>query len=173
MPKFYPLVLLKKLDAIIERFEGWALVAILTVMVCVSFTQVVLRNFFSTALSWGDGLTRALVLWAGFIGASIAVKQGRYINIDALTRLFGERSKRLIRGTIYVFSMIICSLLGRASIGFVKMEHEAGTIYSIGVESWIVELVIPIVFFFLSFRFFLKTLSLLAGEELEKQEWER
>jgi TRAP-type C4-dicarboxylate transport system permease small subunit len=63
-------------------------------------------------------------------------------------------------------------MLGIAGINFVRMEHAAGTIYSIGIASWIVELVIPSTFFFLSLRFLLKFLSVIAGEPLEKQEWE-
>ena len=49
----------------------------------------------------------------------------------------------------------------------------AGTVYSIGIASWIIELVIPVVFFFIAFRFVIKLVSLLAGGELEKAEWER
>ncbi|OFY98808.1 MAG: hypothetical protein A2Z97_05135 [Bdellovibrionales bacterium GWB1_52_6] len=164
---------LKQLDAFIEKCEGWALIAILSVMMTVAFLQVVLRNFFSTALSWGDGLTRALVLWAGFVGASMAVKQGRYINIDAFSRLLGERSKRVSRFVVYVFSALVCGVMGWASITFIQMELEAAQKYSIGVDAWIIELVIPIVFFFLTFRFLLKAACLAAGEPLEKQEWER
>lgn len=164
---------LRQLDAFIEKMEGWALISILSVMMSVAFVQVILRNFFSTALSWGDGLTRALVLWAGFVGASIAVKQGRYINIDAFSRLLGDRSKRVSRIAIYVFSSVVCALMGVASITFIRMEIEAEQKFSMGVDAWVVEMIIPIVFFFLTFRFLLKTVSALAGEPLEKQEWEQ
>ncbi len=167
------LAALKKADSFIEKIEGGFLVAILGTMVVVAFSQVVLRNFFSTALSWGDGLTRAMVLWSGLIGASIAVKQGRYISIDSLSRMMSPKVKRISRGVIYFFSMGVCYSLGTAAVAFVRQEHEAGTRYSIGVDSWIVELIIPVIFFFLCFRFFLKLLCLFAGEELEKPEWER
>lgn len=167
------LLILKKADAIIEKIEITALVAFLAIMMLVAFSQVILRNFFSTALSWGDGLTRALVLWVGFMGASVAVKQGRYINIDAFSRLLPEKSKRISRLVIYIFSTVVCILLGIAAVSFVLSEYEAGTTYSIGIASWIVELVIPSTFFFLSVRFSLKALLLISGEPLERQEWEQ
>jgi TRAP-type C4-dicarboxylate transport system permease small subunit len=170
---FSPLSGLKRIDGVVEKVEGWVLVAMLAAMMFVAALQVVLRNVFSSALSWGDGLTRALVLWTGFVGASLAVRQGRYLNIDALSRLLSERVRRWSRGAIYVFALVVCFFLGMAGVGFVRSERMAGTVYSIGVPSWIVELVIPIVFFFLSFRFLLKLLCILAGESLEKQEWER
>jgi len=164
---------LQKLDGAIARLEAAALIVILSTMMLVAFAQVVLRNFFSTALSWGDGLTRALVLWAGFIGASLAVNQGRYINIDVISRLLPPKQRRFVRYLIYIFAITVCFLLGLAAVNFVETEKVAGTEYSIGIQSWLVELVIPIVFFFLSLRFLLKFTLLLSGGELEKQEWER
>jgi TRAP-type C4-dicarboxylate transport system permease small subunit len=163
---------LRKLDAGIASVEGWALILILAVMMLVAFAQVILRNFFSTALTWGDGLTRALVLWAGFIGASLAVKSGKYISMDAASRILNDKQKRIARYFIYAFSVIACLGLGSAGVGFVQMEKAAGTTYSIGVASWIIELVIPITFFFLSLRFLLKLVSLIEGDPMEKQEWE-
>lgn len=164
--------ILKKLDALIAKVEGVSLIIILMVMMLTAFLQVVLRNFFNTALPFGEGLTRALVLWAGFMGASLAVHQGRYINIDAFTRLLNEKQKRVARVFIYLFSIVSCWFLGWASVGFVQMEMESGTMSSLGLENWIVVLVIPITFFFLSFRFLLKTILLFMGEKLEGQEWE-
>ncbi|OFZ55059.1 MAG: hypothetical protein A2428_17420 [Bdellovibrionales bacterium RIFOXYC1_FULL_54_43] len=163
----------KRLDDLIEKAEGWALIMILSVMMVVAFIQVVLRNVFSSGISWGDGLTRALVLWAGFLGASLAVKQGRYINIDVISRLLSDRAKRVSRVCVYLFSSVVCFFMGLASVNFVKMEYDSATQYSIGIDSWIIELVIPSIFFFLTFRFSLKMIGILSGEPLEKQEWER
>jgi len=163
---------LRRVNAWIAKLEAWSLVLILAAMMVLAFTQVILRNFFSTGLNWGDGMTRALVLWAGFFGASIAVNEGRYINIDAFSRLLGEKTKRWARGAIYLFAITVCFFLGVAAVGFLQMEKESGGMSSIGVQNWIIELVIPIVFFFLCFRFLLKLLSLFVGEPMEKQEWE-
>lgn len=167
------LELLKKIDGFIAKIEGWELIAILGLMMVVAFLQVVLRNFFSTGLSWGDGLTRALVLWAGLVGASLAVKEGRYINVDAFSRLLKPKAKRIARLVIYFFAMVVCFCLGMAGVSFEQMEYAAGSSYSIGVQSWVIELIIPVTFFFLCLRFLIKALSIIAGEELEKQEWER
>ncbi|OFZ79567.1 MAG: hypothetical protein A2583_14585 [Bdellovibrionales bacterium RIFOXYD1_FULL_53_11] len=164
---------LLRIDVLIARIEGTALVVFLAVMLLVAFIQVFMRNFMSGALSWGDGLTRALVLWSGFMGASLAVKDGRYINVDAFSRLLGEKSKRMVKSLIYVFSSVTCFLLGIAGVSFVQMEKLAATKYSIGIESWIIELVIPVTFFFLALRFLVKLLGALIGEPLEKQEWEK
>jgi TRAP-type C4-dicarboxylate transport system permease small subunit len=171
LPKW--IMLLKRVDDAIAKFESWSLIVILSVMVSVSFSQVVMRNFFNTAFSWGDGLTRALVLWCGLLGASLAVKEGRYINIDTFSRVLPTPIKRVMKMVVYVFAAVTCYFLGKASVGFVESEKMAGTVYSIGIASWIVELVIPVVFFFIAFRFILKLVSLLAGGEMEKAEWER
>ena len=168
-----PVQLLMKLDQLVEKMEGWTLILILFVLMCVAFLQVVLRNFFSTALPWGDGLTRALVLWAGFVGGSLAIKQGRYLNTDVLTRLFPSNWKRRARCIVYIYTILVCFFLGYAGLHFVASEREAMTMSSLGVANWIVASVIPAVFFLICFRFGLKAMCLMMGGELEKHEWER
>ena len=164
---------LKRIDSIIEWIEGASVIVILTVMIIIAFLQVLLRNYFSTALPWGDGLTRALVLWAGFIGASLAVKQGRYINIDALNRLLNEKQKRLTRIVVYLFSVVVCFFLGKAGYSFTAMEFEGHNISSLGIENGWIVIVIPVTFWFLCFRFLIKTFNLMLGGEMEKHEWEQ
>ena len=80
---------MKILDTInswIEKAETVLLVVILSVMILLSFLQVLLRNFFEQGILWGDILIRNLVLWVGFIGASLATRENKHINIDLFTR---------------------------------------------------------------------------------------
>ena len=51
-----------------------------------AFLQIFLRNVFTTGLAWGDLVLRNLVLWIGFIGATLATREGKHINIDILSR---------------------------------------------------------------------------------------
>jgi TRAP-type C4-dicarboxylate transport system permease small subunit len=53
----------ERADEIIDRVEQTSLVILLSSMIVIAFLQIVLRNLFSTGLSWGDSLVRNLVLW--------------------------------------------------------------------------------------------------------------
>ena len=75
-----------RLDKKISRVEQVLVTILLTMMILLAFSQIVLRNFFATGISWGDSLVRYLVLWVGFIGAAIATREGKHINIDVVSR---------------------------------------------------------------------------------------
>ena len=48
-------------DRALSRVEGWILIALLSVMVLLSFVQVVLRNVFHEGIIWADILLRHIV----------------------------------------------------------------------------------------------------------------
>ena len=66
---------LNKINNWISLLEDWILVSIVLFMVLMAFLQVILRNIFDMGIIWGDILLRHLVLWIGFIGASLATKK--------------------------------------------------------------------------------------------------
>src|SRR3989338_2353892 len=80
---------------IISRLENFLLVVFVIFMIGLSFTQVVLRNFFSSGFTWADICLRHIVLWVGFMGASLATRDNRHINVDALTNFLPPRFKIL------------------------------------------------------------------------------
>ncbi|MBW2444001.1 MAG: TRAP transporter small permease subunit, partial [Deltaproteobacteria bacterium] len=61
-----------KLDAKIGQVETVLVTILLTVMILMTFAQIVLRNLFATGIDWGDALVRYLVVWLAFVGAAIA-----------------------------------------------------------------------------------------------------
>jgi TRAP-type C4-dicarboxylate transport system permease small subunit len=76
-----------RINSWIEKGETALIVFIVIFMVFLAFLQVVLRNVFSQGLLWGDILLRQLVLWIGFIGASLATREEKHINIDLFCKI--------------------------------------------------------------------------------------
>jgi C4-dicarboxylate transporter DctQ subunit len=138
----------------IEKAETALLVLILTVMVFLAFLQVVLRNVFQEGILWGDILLRHLVLWVGFLGASLATREEKHINIDLLTRFISKRSQLLVRAITNIFALFICYLLASASVTFVVDEKIVGTTLFENIPAWYFQLIIPIGFALMAFRFF-------------------
>ena len=52
-----------------HALENALLVGLLGFLILFSFVQIVLRNVFSIGVTWGDGLTRIIVLWLALLGA--------------------------------------------------------------------------------------------------------
>jgi TRAP-type C4-dicarboxylate transport system permease small subunit len=146
--------------------EQALLIAFLGFIILIAFLQIVLRNFFFTGLDWGDSLVRNLVLWIGFIGATLATKEGKHINIDAVSRWLPSLGKNVVALVTHLFSFCICCLLAYAAIKFIKNEVQMGRMTFLSIPTWIPELILPLTFILMTFRFGLRSfrnLSELGG----------
>ena len=151
----------KRTDEIIDRIEQILIVIFLSSMILVASLQIILRNLFDTGLSWGDSLIRNLVLWIGFMGASLATREGKHITIDVVSRWLPSRGNRIVTLIIHLFSFFICILLTYASLKFIKNEAQMGEKTFLKIPHWVLETILPITFGLMSFRFglrFFKTL---------------
>ena len=115
------------LDEKISRVEKALIAALLTVMILLAFSQIVLRNFFATGIDWGDSLVRYLVVWVGFIGAAVAVREGKHITIDILSRGISGAGTSTIQSISHFISAVVCGLLTWAGIKFIMFEAQMGS----------------------------------------------
>jgi TRAP-type C4-dicarboxylate transport system permease small subunit len=149
----------QRVDKTIGQVEQTLLVILLSFMIFVAFSQIALRNLLATGLTWGDALVRNLVLWVGFIGAAMATREGNHINIDVVSRWMPSLGKAIIAGISHLFSFLICGLLTFASFKFIKNEAQMGNIAFFGIPSWILEVILPITFVVMTFRFGLRSVQ--------------
>lgn len=160
---------LEKLNQFIARFEEYFLIIITLGMVILAFLQVVLRNAFDHGLLWADPLLRHMVLWVGFIGASLATRDKKHISIDVFGRLLKGRWAHINQLAVNIFAFIITLLLTHASWRFVIDEKEFGTIIFGETPAWFFQIIIPIGFGLICLRFFILTIQsiaeLIKGEE--------
>ena len=148
--------LLRSIDRILNRVEGVLVVAFLTVMVLMSFLQVVLRNVFSGGIIWGDVLLRHLVLWIGFLGAALATSQDRHITIDALTRFLSPRLKSFVRVLTHLFAAAVCLFFSLAAARLVSSDVKYAQELFLGIPEWYSELIMPGGFALLMVHFFIR-----------------
>jgi TRAP-type C4-dicarboxylate transport system permease small subunit len=158
---------LKTVDSILNKIEGAVLIFLLLVMLFMAFGQVVLRNFFSGGIVWGDILLRHLVLWIGFLGAALATSGERHINIDILTRYLPERLKGTVATLSNIFAAVICFLLFRASLTFLEFEIANNNTVFAEIPSWYAQIIIPVGYGLLAFHFIVRAI-LDAGKALRK-----
>ena len=150
--------LLRIIDKSLAFFENTLIIVLVAVMVLMSFLQVILRNF-DAGLLWADIFLRHLVLWVGFIGASLATRDEKHISIDALSRLVPERSLPYVKLVVDAVTLFICVVLANAGYMFLGYEIEANTILFNDMPAWPFQLIIPLGFALIAFRFFLKILE--------------
>jgi TRAP-type C4-dicarboxylate transport system permease small subunit len=142
-----------RLDEIIGRVEKFLVTLMLSVMILLAFFQIVLRNFFATGLAWGDPLVRYLVLWVGFTGATLAAREGKHIKIEVFSNWISDRGRLYLYVISNLVSTCICGLLTYAACTFIRNEAQIGSTTFFGMPVWLPQLIIPITFGLMTFRF--------------------
>jgi TRAP-type C4-dicarboxylate transport system permease small subunit len=140
-------------DETLGRVEKFLVAAMLSVMILLAFLQIILRNVFSTGISWGDPLVRYLVLWVGLIGASLASKEGKHITIEVFSIWFSGHGSRYLKAISYLVSDFICGLLTFAGWTFVQNEAQMGGTIFLEIPLWIPQVIFPVTFALMTLRF--------------------
>ena len=131
------------------------LVIILTTMILLAASQIVLRNFFGFGFIWADELLRMLVLWIAVAGAVAASRTDKHINIAVLDRFLPGKIRSSVKVVVDLFTAGICLIITWYSIDFVRTSHEYGDLLLGKVPAWILQLVLPIGFGLIAWRYLL------------------
>ena len=83
--------LLHWLDHWLASFERAGVVLLLTGLLGLGLLQVIERNVLASGLFWADELMQHMVLWLGFLGASLATREHRHLSIDVLSHFLPAR----------------------------------------------------------------------------------
>lgn len=150
------MTLLRFLDKTLVKIETVFLVLFLTVMILLSFSQVVLRNFFDTGLLWADPLVRHLLIWAGFLGAAIATHEEKHISIDALSKFFSPRWKAISQIVTSLFAVIVCYYLADAALVFLLDEKAAESEVFLSLPTWVALIILPAGYALIAVHFIVK-----------------
>jgi TRAP-type C4-dicarboxylate transport system permease small subunit len=143
--------------------EDAVLVVILTGMILLAASQIVLRNFLSIGFIWGDELLRMLVLWIAVAGAVAASRTDKHINIAILDRFLPEKPAQAVEVLIHLFTAVVCGMVTWFSIQFVRTTHEFGDLLLGGVPAWWLQMVLPVGFGLISYRYLLFAIKDVTG----------
>lgn len=146
---------LRKLNYRLYKFQQFFVVVLFMLLLAIAFLQVVLRLFFRSGIESADSIIRYLVLWVGFLGASLATYKNRHINIDVASQFFKKLNKKLVSLIVYFISLSMSFLFLAASIIFIINELNSSS-KIIFIPVWVLELVLPFSFLFIMLSFLQK-----------------
>jgi TRAP-type C4-dicarboxylate transport system permease small subunit len=155
--------LIGQIESILGRIEALSVTVLLSLMILFSFTQVLLRNFFNDGILWADIFIRQLVLWVGFLGASLAVRESKHISIDFLPNILPKSWGNIIQFIVNLTAGIVSGFLALAAWRFVQFEMEGQATLFLDVPVWVFQLILPYSFGIISARFLLKTVQVILS----------
>jgi C4-dicarboxylate transporter DctQ subunit len=105
--------------ALLARLNGWlgagaraTLGVLILAATALVFVNVVLRYVFGYALSWGDEVTKYLLLWLVFLGSGVAARQGGHISMEALLMLLSPRAQQLNAVLVNAVCAVLSAIVG-------------------------------------------------------------
>lgn len=78
-------------------------IGMMAVMSVVILVQVFLRYVVKSSLPWSEELARYLMVWIGLMGASLALQEGRHIEVTLLL----DRVPRLVRKVLTGIALVV------------------------------------------------------------------
>ena len=142
----------------LKWIEDGILALLVLLLVGLAGAQIVLRDFFSTGISWADPLMRDLVLWTGVLGALAAVRDDKHIALDVLQRFLSRQVQKIARMITLGFSALVCAAMAWYSFGIVQLEL-GSTTPSGQIPSWLPEAILPFAFGLMALRFALRAFA--------------
>ena len=152
-----------------KTLEDAILVLILSAMILTAAGQILLRNLFDIGFFWSDELLRLLVLWLAVAGAVAASRKDRHISIAVLDQFLSAPLQRFNKIIIDAFTAVICALITWHSAAFVRSTHEFGDTMLGDVPAWLLQMVLPVGFALISWRYALFAVRGILGTERPEQ----
>ena len=126
--------LLTPVSDALDKLCGLLIVVMLGVMVIVTGAQIICRTWF-TALSWSDEVTRYLLIWSTFLGATCVYRHSGHISItlvqDSVPKPLGKAMRVAVQAICFVlfavllvFSIQYCGKLKKTATALpIKMKY--------------------------------------------------
>lgn len=78
----------------------WTLIVLMGSMACLVFANVVSRYLFNHSIIWVEEFTQYEMIWITFLGAGLALREGRHVAVDVVEEYLPEGMRRTVRKVI-------------------------------------------------------------------------
>jgi len=144
---------MKKTLEILTKIESAVAGLFIAVLSGFVILDVFSREVMNTGFPWAQKSAVYLMIWAGFLGASLVAQKAGHLRPEIADKLWGEKRAHLFVRVQNICIIIFCLFFFKASFSYVLESYEFGdksVVLRVGL--WILQLVIPYSFLSIGFR---------------------
>jgi len=145
------------------RAPGWPSKLIAFIVVTALYLYVTL-NYFPDGYSWSKELSLIMLLWVGFLGASVCAHEGKHIQVGALKKVVPPSMSRFSDAIGYLLTGAFCFFM--ALLGY-EYASEAiqleGRFEQTNVPDWVATIAVPAAFAMTMIRYVGAAFSSILG----------
>ncbi len=121
-------------------------------------------NYFPDGYSWSKELSLIMLLWVGFLGASVCAHEGKHIQMGALKRLVPEGARAYVEALGYLLTAAFCLFMVLLGYEYAKQAISLeGRFEQTNVPDWIATIAVPAAFLMTMLRYIAAAVSALLG----------
>ena len=141
------------IDKIISFINRYIAVIGIVGGVALAFINVVGRYIFNSSFTWASELTIYLFLWSTFFASAYCFKKDAHISISILLEKVNPKVAKILMLFSHIATLMFLLAVAYYGVEYLKFVYELDeTSVDLEIPMWIVYLVIPISFFFASYR---------------------
>ena len=130
----------------LHTIEELAATLALAAMVILPLAEIVVRPLVAGGIPGSIPFVQHLTLWVAFLGAALAARHEKLITMATGTFMPEGRFRQATRAFSAAFGAAVCAILARASIEVVAIERDLGSEIALGVQTWVIQLILPFSF---------------------------
>ena len=146
-----------------ERASGWV-GQLLAFFVLTAIYVYITLNYFPDGYSWSKELSLIMLLWVGFLGASVCAHEGKHIQVGALKKVVPPSMSRFTDAIGYLFTAAFCFFM--ALLGY-EYASEAlqleGRFEQTNIPDWVATIAVPAAFAMTMLRYIAAAFSSILG----------
>ena len=91
--------MLQRVSHLLRRGTEVIVMVLMAILVVIVVASVVFRYVLISPLEWSEEVGRYMMIWLGFLAASIAVRQGLHVGVDVVVQMVGPRIAVWLQGS--------------------------------------------------------------------------
>ena len=102
---------MERIEHLLVRANAFIIGLMMIVMFVLVFTNVVTRYCFGFSIATAEEISTFLMIWVTYLGAGLALREGRHASIDFFQDLLGGRAQIFLRALLGVLLILFFGLL--------------------------------------------------------------
>jgi TRAP-type C4-dicarboxylate transport system permease small subunit len=103
--------MLQRVSNLLLRGTELVVMILMAILLLIVVASVLFRYILLSPLTWSEEVGRYMMIWLGFLAASIAVRQGLHVGVDFVVKSvrpgLAVALRRLTRGAMAIFLLIV------------------------------------------------------------------
>lgn len=113
--------MLSQIDGALIWLNKFVLGMLMLIMTVLVFANVVLRYIMGDSLSWVEEVTRYMMIWAAYLGAGLALRNGSHVAVELLQDALPTGAMHAVRFAVAVAVLIFLAFVSWYGFAYSSM----------------------------------------------------